>query len=116
MECSKCHKTEIRNGENFQQFTGIDFTSCTSCHQDVHNNKFGQNCIQCHSEESFHIIKGLNNFDHSKTDYPLEGKHQYVDCKLCHKTNYTDPIWTNRCTNCHSDYHKNQFVKQMSFT
>ena len=112
VECSKCHKTEIRNSVNFQQFTGIEFASCTNCHQDVHDNKFGKNCIQCHSEESFHVIKGLNNFDHSKTDYPLEGKHKYVDCKLCHKTNYTDPLWTNRCTNCHSDYHKKQFVKQ----
>jgi len=112
IECIKCHKIEIRNGQEFQQFTGIEFGSCTNCHKDIHNNKFGQNCVQCHSEESFHIIKGLSNFDHSKTDYPLEGKHIYVDCKECHKSNYTNPIQTGKCTNCHIDYHKKQFVKQ----
>ncbi|MCB2207160.1 MAG: cytochrome C [Bacteroidetes bacterium] len=112
IDCIKCHKTELRGGIKFQQFTGIEYNSCASCHKDVHNNKFGQNCVQCHSEESFHIIKGLSNFDHSKTDYPLEGKHIYVDCKECHKSNYTNPIQTGKCTNCHIDYHKKQFVKQ----
>ena len=112
VECSKCHKIEDQSGKKYQQFTGLEFTNCANCHEDVHKNKFGQNCIQCHSEESFHIIKGLNNFDHSKTDYPLEGKHQFVDCNKCHKTNYTDPIYTKLCTNCHADYHKQQFVKQ----
>lgn len=114
VDCIKCHKIEIRNGQEFQQFTGIEYGSCVNCHEDVHNNKFGQNCTQCHSEASFHIIKRLSNFDHSKTDYPLEGKHQFVDCKLCHKSNFTDPINFSRCTNCHQDYHRQQFSKQGS--
>jgi len=109
VECNKCHKIEMTNDKKFQQFRGIEFNNCTSCHEDVHANKFGQNCTKCHSEESFHVIKGLSTFDHSITDYPLEGKHRYVDCKKCHNTNYTDPIYTSKCTNCHTDYHKNQF-------
>ncbi|MBN2174492.1 MAG: cytochrome C [Bacteroidales bacterium] len=112
VDCIKCHKKEIRDGRDFQVFKGLDYNNCSSCHTDVHQNKFGQNCTQCHTEESFHVIKKTGNFNHSLTDYPLEGKHLHVDCKACHKTKYTDPIITNRCTNCHSDYHKNQFEKQ----
>jgi hypothetical protein len=45
------------------------------------------------------------------TNFKLEDKHKSVDCKLCHKTNYTNPIKHNFCSDCHSDYHNNQFVK-----
>lgn len=111
VECIKCHKKEIKNGEKFQEFAGISFDNCTNCHEDIHHNQFGQNCIQCHSEESFHTIKGINQFDHSKTGYNLEGKHRKVDCKSCHKTKLTDPLKHKRCTDCHSDYHHKQFVE-----
>ncbi len=110
LDCLKCHKIETINGIKSQHFKGIQFSNCTSCHLDPHKNQFGQNCRQCHSEESFHIVKG-KNFDHSKTNFPLEEKHQSVDCKSCHKTKLTDPIKHDRCTDCHTDYHNNQFVK-----
>jgi len=110
VECAKCHKIETRNNEKFQEFVGVSFSKCTDCHKDVHNNKFGQTCTKCHSEESFHIIKGINDFDHSKTDFKLVGKHRSVKCAVCHKTNYTDPIKHNRCADCHKDYHHNQFA------
>lgn len=112
VECAKCHKIEIRDGNNFQNFKDIEFASCTNCHQDIHNNKFGQNCLKCHSEKSFHSIKGLSTFDHSKTTFELKGQHQYLKCASCHKSKYTDPIKHNRCANCHTDYHDNQFAKQ----
>lgn len=111
IECSDCHKSNTQNGKEFQQFAGIPHDNCTSCHTDVHNNRFGQNCVQCHSEVSFHDIRGVSNFNHGLTDYQLEGKHRYVDCKACHKTNYTDPLKHNNCVDCHSDYHDRQFVK-----
>lgn len=112
VECLKCHKVETLNGQKFQEFTGILFGTCTNCHKDVHNNQFGQNCIQCHSEESFHNIKEMKNFDHSKTNYKLEGKHKFVTCAGCHKTKYTDPLKYGKCTDCHKDYHEKQFAKQ----
>ncbi len=111
VECQKCHIKEMKNGREFQVFKGVEHQSCVNCHKDVHENKFGQNCADCHTEESFHQIKSIDRFDHDKTDYKLEGKHRYVDCKKCHKTNYTDPIWTSRCTNCHTDYHQGDFKK-----
>ena len=111
VECVKCHKINITDGKKFQQFRGIQYNNCTSCHKDPHSNKFGQNCRQCHSEESFLIIQGTNKFDHNKTDYKLDGKHLIVNCKSCHKGKFTDPLKFDRCTSCHNDYHKGQFVK-----
>lgn len=111
VDCAKCHKVETRNDKKFQEFAGIEFANCTSCHKDVHQNQFGQDCKKCHTEESFHIIAGLANFDHNKTNFKLEEKHKTVSCKLCHKTKLTDPLKHAKCTDCHSDYHNNQFAK-----
>lgn len=112
VECVKCHKIQLVNDKKFQQFRGIQYNNCTSCHKDPHQNQFGQNCRQCHSEESFQIISGLKKFDHNKTNYKLEGKHLIVNCKECHKAKFTDPLKHNRCTDCHADYHNNQFVRK----
>ena len=49
--------------------------------------------------------------DHEKTDFPLRGKHNFVDCKKCHAGSYTRPLKHNRCTDCHKDYHEKQFAK-----
>ena len=111
--CIGCHKIGTKNALKFQEFKGLKFDNCTPCHKDVHNNKFGQNCTQCHTGESFSmIIKGVQGFDHSKTNFKLEGKHQRVDCKLCHKTKLTNALKHTFCTDCHTDYHKAQFAKQ----
>lgn len=111
VDCQKCHEIRITDGRKFQQFRGIQFTNCTSCHKDPHQNQFGQTCRQCHSEESFRIIKGIKDFNHDKTGFILEEKHQIVACKSCHKGSYTDPLKHDRCTDCHADYHNRQFVK-----
>ena len=110
--CISCHKTEAKNGQKFQEFKGIKFGNCSDCHQDVHLNKFGQNCTQCHTEQSFSIIKGVQTFDHSKTDFKLEGKHLKVVCNACHRTKLTNALKFRECKDCHTDYHKSQFVKQ----
>lgn len=109
--CNKCHKTSIQNGKDFQQFTGLKFKSCVNCHKDVHDNQFGQNCVECHSEDSFKAIKGISKFDHSKTGYLLTGRHIRVECKLCHKVSLTATLPHKNCINCHTDYHKGQFSK-----
>lgn len=112
VDCLKCHVKEKKDGKDFQRFTGIAFNNCTDCHKDVHQNKFGNDCRKCHSENSFHQVSGMNTFDHSKTDFPLKGKHESLDCKKCHKGSLTSPIKFNRCVDCHADYHKGQFVKK----
>jgi len=109
--CEKCHKTEIINGKPKQNSKGLAFSNCTACHKDVHDNKFGQNCKKCHSEESFHAVKGMKSFDHDRTDFKLIGKHRLLACKSCHKTSLTEPIKHNHCTSCHADYHNKDFAK-----
>ena len=109
--CISCHKAGTRNGQKFQEFKGIKSDNCSDCHKDIHNNKFGQACTQCHTEQSFSIIKGVPNFNHDKTNFKLEGKHQKVACNACHKTKFTNVLKYGRCKDCHTDYHKNQFTR-----
>jgi len=109
--CAECHKTSVRNGQKFQEFKGVKATNCTNCHKDVHDNKFGQNCAECHNNESFTVVGGVKNFDHSKADFKLEGKHVNVACKKCHKVKLTTPLFFKRCTDCHTDYHGKEFAK-----
>ena len=110
VDCLKCHKFETLDGKKFQQFHLTQSLSCSNCHKDPHKNKFGQDCSQCHNEDSFQIVKGVKDFDHNKTDYKLEEKHRTINCKSCHKTKFTDPLKFKLCTDCHSDYHKKQFT------
>ncbi|NVO01206.1 MAG: cytochrome C [Bacteroidetes bacterium] len=113
VDCVKCHKIDTKNNLKFQHFTGLQFSNCTNCHTDPHKNKFGPNCMDCHSGESFTAsTKGMKGFDHSKTQYKLEEKHLNVDCKLCHKVKYTTPIKHEKCFDCHKDYHNKQFAKE----
>jgi hypothetical protein len=109
--CEKCHPKSVRNGKSFQQFTGLQFQNCVNCHKDPHDNKFGQNCNQCHVEQSFQTAKVSGQFDHNKTGFLLEGRHGQVACKLCHKGSITAQVKHEKCMDCHKDYHKNQFMK-----
>lgn len=115
VDCAKCHETKQLNGKKYQQFAGVEFANCTSCHKDVHQNKFGNDCRKCHNEFSFTQVKSLGNFNHTQTDFPLLGKHQSLDCKKCHTGSYTKAVKHNRCTDCHKDYHENQFQKNGIF-
>ncbi len=110
VECNKCHKPQLKDGKEFIPYTGIAYSTCTNCHIDIHKGQFGQDCRQCHSEESFRAVKGLDRFDHGKTAFPLEGRHRSVNCKSCHKTSLTDPLKHAKCSDCHSDYHRDQFL------
>lgn len=113
VNCTSCHQMGANvNAENvFQDYRGKNIQNCITCHQDVHNARFGTDCRQCHSEESFRKIRNLEKFEHDLTGYPLEGKHVEVDCRKCHETKLTDPLIHNRCTDCHDDFHKGQFVQ-----
>ncbi len=109
VKCTECHKKIASEEKSIIKFTTKQKSLCTDCHIDVHNNKFGSNCLSCHNFNSFKNA-AKKGFDHSKTGFPLIGKHQFVECKDCHKRKLTDPIKHDRCLNCHNDYHKGQFA------
>lgn len=109
VECIGCHKVETKNGKKYQAFKNIPFQNCNSCHQDVHKGSFGQNCSSCHVSVSFKQINS-SAFDHNKTKFPLIGKHKFVGCNSCHKAPSGYKMKFTLCTDCHTDFHKAQFV------
>ena len=113
VQCAKCHT----NGPDGKpQYAGIPFSKCSDCHQDPHHGSFPQGCDSCHSTAGWKRIslQSVNQrFDHSKTKYPLEGKHATVDCAKCHANgDFKKPIPFQKCTDCHKDAHNGQFVKR----
>ena len=88
---------------------------CINCHEDKHQGRFGADCARCHSTSDW---KGATidrqNFDHSKTQYPLTGEHRYVLCQSCHtpgpdnQIRYAGLKFAN-CSDCHRDPHKGVF-------
>ncbi len=118
IKCADCHKPELIHSKLSQKkepgtFLGLG-TDCISCHADVHQNTLSQNCISCHNQEAFRPAPG---FDHSKSDFPLIGKHQDVDCAKCHKTTMQNGrqfqqfagVKFDNCTQCHEDVHQKKF-------
>lgn len=109
--CAECHALNATPLTIFQDKKGIATSACASCHKDVHEGKLGSNCAECHTEDSFQKVSNLDGFNHALTDFPLEGKHIPVDCKKCHKADYTEPVEHQTCASCHADYHEGQFVR-----
>ena len=84
VNCRDCHFEAAGDEENFtQNFASLN-TECIQCHENIHGTQFEMenvtNCTRCHNSESW----TPNNFDHSNTNFPLDGKHLGVDCYECH--------------------------------
>ncbi len=75
--CSGCHSNALTISD--LQNTP---TTCEACHiaDDAHAGKFGTQCGVCHNPDGWKPA----NFDHSLSDFPLEGKHVDVPCESCH--------------------------------
>lgn len=110
-DCFTCHKEESNPKLVFQDNINIDENNCVECHEDKHEGKFGNDCAKCHNEKSFISMNNMDFFDHTLTDYTLEGKHLEVDCKKCHTGRYSEEIDFSSCNNCHDDYHESEFIK-----
>lgn len=111
VDCGKCHNVYATPTAIFQDRPGVQTGNCVACHKDVHENKFGQNCADCHTEKTFQVSGALKNFDHNKTGFELEGRHVKVECRKCHSSgNFTEPLPHYACNNCHKDYHEGDFT------
>ncbi|NUN10169.1 MAG: cytochrome C [Ignavibacteriaceae bacterium] len=111
VECTGCHKNFATTNDGHLIFSIAKFASCSDCHNDVHEGKFGLNCSNCHNTVSFKSVS-LSGFDHNRTKFPLVGSHTKVECSSCHKGSMTSSVKHTYCTDCHSDFHKGQFVKE----
>lgn len=113
VQCAKCH---TNGADGKPHYVGIAFNQCSDCHKDPHHGSFPQSCQSCHNTSGWKKIslQSVNQrFDHSKTKFPLEGKHASVDCGQCHANgDFKKPLVFAKCMDCHKDPHKGQFVKR----
>jgi Cytochrome c7 and related cytochrome c len=107
--CQKCH---VPDSAGVVKFVGLKFDRCASCHTDPHRGEFKQGCESCHNSATWKRSSFVAQFDHSKTKYPLVGKHQEVACEACHHNgDFKAPVAHNACTDCHKpDPHNGQFL------
>lgn len=88
VNCIDCHKRTEINQSTIIKFISKSKILCTDCHIDIHQNKFGSNCLNCHNYNSFkNAVRQV--FDHTKTNFPLLGEHRFLECKDCHKGKLT---------------------------
>jgi len=110
VKCTDCHKGDLYK-DKLQ-------TDCHSCHKkdDKHKGHFGVKCESCHNTRSWKQV----SFDHSKTKFPLLGKHHELKCTACHKGEmvkdklaFKEKLKTD-CYSCHrkDDKHKGQEGKK----
>ncbi len=106
--CVGCHS----GAAAFADFANAS-PECSACHlkDDAHAGSFGQNCGACHTPQGWKPA----SFDHSKSQFPLVGKHMNVACDDCHKNNVFKGTPTT-CYACHSqdDDHQGQFGQDCS--
>lgn len=85
--------------------------ACVDCHEqdDRHHGLLGADCASCHNANDWTLWE----FDHdSRTQYPLQGRHEGLSCVACHTRPISreDPIGRS-CANCHGpdDVHNGNF-------
>lgn len=136
VQCEECHHTGSRAAggatERYVQYRGLDYSSCTSCHEDVHRGKMDGSCTGCHNTTGWHSLDRARfegRFDHDATEFSLVGKHAEIECALCHdrsraerdgihltfiaasrQSEYPHPVAAD-CLSCHPDYHSNVFER-----
>ncbi|MCB1184531.1 hypothetical protein KDM41_13965 [bacterium] len=109
VDCAKCHRTKgapVTVGQAkvaVAVFKPQAHAACTDCHKDPHVGTLGPNCTQCHVTDDWLKING-QAFDHSRTKYPLEGRHAGVSCAQCHDNGRKKPAFA-ACRDCHADAH-----------
>lgn len=117
ISCESCH-TAKRNGKAIRphdtRYFGLKNDTCIGCHKKDEPHRYPppldkRECSVCHSEKTWKNA----TFDHKKlTGYPLNGSHNKLECKDCHKTlpnksiQYKFPeLKSQGCKTCHADYH-----------
>lgn len=109
VKCESCH-TPGPDGQ--PRYAGLPFASCSDCHRDPHKAAFKQGCDSCHTTFTWKKSRFAETFDHSKTNFPLLGKHLEVPCLSCHQNgDFKTPIAHAACADCHKpDPHGGQFA------
>jgi len=100
LACASCHK----KGKKHRDAP----SACNDCHHkdDPHKGRLGKKCDKCHSVKAWKTSR----FDHSKTKFPLRGKHKETSCNSCHPNERYKNI-ARECVACHriNDVHSGRY-------
>jgi hypothetical protein len=111
--CQKCH---LPGAEGKPKYVGLAFRTCSACHADPHRGTFAGSCQSCHNTGGWkrvNVAAVSERFDHSRTKFPLLGKHVQVNCGQCHAGgDFKKPVAFQKCGECHQDAHQGQFVQR----
>ncbi|MFN7955168.1 MAG: cytochrome c3 family protein [bacterium] len=111
---------------------GVPDERCLACHEalakrieakrGLHARVEGR-CIDCHHDHkgsAFDMVQlDVRRFDHTRTGWNLEGRHQKTPCARCHTAKVARELGIRgetylgletACTSCHEDVHRGQFV------
>jgi len=105
LHCVSCHLQT-----HFQSKAKL----CIDCHlaHDIHQGSNGENCTDCHTENSWKELK----FDHNTTLFSLTGAHKHLNCVNCHEPGKEAKQASTQCSGCHgkTDIHFGLFGQQCS--
>jgi len=76
---------------------------CASCHVDIHSQSVGNDCVRCHTSETW-LVDNIPEL-HEENGFPLIGSHSNLSCVECHTSETTlrfDRVG-NECISCHRD-------------
>lgn len=100
VKCRSCHASLKFQGTANQ---------CSGCHDDLHRGELGSNCARCHTPEAW-LVPDMPQ-RHSRTSFPLVGRHLTADCQRCHPNQQKHQYVGVRtdCYSCHAaDYEGSQ--------
>lgn len=71
----------------------------------------GLDCSNCHTPAGWHMsgAKSGEGFDHSRTGFPLTGRHATAACNQCHRG---EQRVTRECESCHRDPHQSRLSRR----
>lgn len=108
-DCRTCHYNGNKQDKTTVQKFKTLTNDCVICHDHSHGNQFDVNnktdCKRCHS---ISVEWKANLFDHNKTKFPLDGKHQNAKCNTCHQSDIENSkiidykLKKLLCIDCHS--------------
>jgi hypothetical protein len=117
-QCTYCHRPFSR---------GTQDDLCLACHKDIAADRSvgtgmhgrsrevaGSACRRCHAEHQGRNVSIVslseNLFDHTVTDFAIEGGHRAVACRSCHKVEGKFRLAAHLCVSCHAaaDPHKGE--------
>jgi hypothetical protein len=116
--CIACHSGVLQPGSRAAPRFDFPDIRCGTCHADPHHGNADRwiqtgGCEICHLPSAWRDVR----FDHDRTRFRLEGRHQAAACRACHSDTAAGEARavlrfkgkSMACGNCHHDPHMGQF-------